>query len=929
MDIHRSRFVPYQSSAINALAFSHEPENDKEDSADLRLAIGRANGNIEVWNPAGGAWTQERIFYGGKDRSVEGLAWIQDQPERDGNGTVVAAGSLRLFSIGYSSSVTEWDLATGLPLQHSSGNNSEVWCFAAQPQVKAANKQASIPEEDLQQNLVAGCADGSLLLLSTADDELRFDRFISRSSTKKARVLSVTYKDRNTVVAGFADSTIRVFDTRNSTVVRNISLGSGPPGGPKDILVWKVRCLPDGDFVTGDSTGDIRIYDGKSYGQVQRISGHEADVLDLAVSRDGNMIFSGGLDRRTCFYTRNSKKARRDRGEVWRKVSHKRYHEHDIKAMATYEGSNINVLVSGGIDTQPIVIPIREFGKQLSRSLPALPNSTPFISAPEARLIVSWWNCEIRLWRVKKQQDVAEKPKVIGRLALKGDENITSVSITRDGELLAAATTSEVRLFQLSPPRPHSGSTLRIRKLDTPTQKGAKLIAFSADGRWLSVVTPTNDVQVARITRPEDSTDRPRVVPHFLHLRRLRRSDTQIAGGPFDAYNRSIAHVAFSEDGNTLAVADLAGYIDTWVVEGHEDSTSPEVDIDDSSSSASSAEDDDLTDEDDDEQQSKGRATIFGQRWIRNPSSHLLPRLDSPPVLLAFQPRPDGEAPVEPNGNPAVHPTRHNPHPHSRDIPDREQILLAVSAEHQLYLFQVLAGRLSDWCRRNPPRTYPTQFTVLDDAVKGCVWDVARRKERLWLYGEKWLFMFDLRRDFSFTDSLGPFGPISGVENNAITKKRKRDERKGGSKKSNTGAGDAVPDSEAPFTKIRKITGGKGDEPKKSSWVNLSTLQVGTEYDEDGEDTRQALATLRRSTVSNDKASTMDDLGHGDADLQDASKEDLDQSKRREGWWHSLKYRPILGIVPIGERSQPLEVVLAERPIWDLDLPPKFVGAHE
>lgn len=350
MDIHRSRFVPYPPSAINALAFSHtQPGEDNEDPECLRLAVGRSNGNIEIWNPVKGAWLQERIFYGGKDRSVEGLAWTQELDEKDEQGRIVP-GRLRLFSIGYSSSITEWDLATGLPARHSNGNHSEVWSFAAQPKLRTPVKGSANVDSDAQQSLVAGCADGTLVLLSTADNELRFDKFLSRSSTKKARVLSVTYKDRDVVLAGFADSMIRVFDTRNGSVLRSISLGSGPPGGPKEILVWKVKCLSNGDFVSGDSTGDIRIYNGKNYSQTQRITGHEADVLDLAVSRDGSMIFSGGMDRRTCFYTCNKKggATRGNREEKWRKVSHKRYHDHDVKAMATYEGNKLSVVVSGG-----------------------------------------------------------------------------------------------------------------------------------------------------------------------------------------------------------------------------------------------------------------------------------------------------------------------------------------------------------------------------------------------------------------------------------------------------------------------------------------------------------------------------------------------------------------------------------------------------
>jgi U3 small nucleolar RNA-associated protein 4 len=342
--------VPYPSSAINALAFSHPGTNpDGRDPECLRLALGRANGNIEIWNPANGEWLQERVFSGGKERSVEGLAWTQEPDQKDDQGRTIP-GRLRLFSIGYSSSVTEWDLATGLPLRQSDGNHSEVWCFAVQPQAKAIAKGSSTLEDDASQKLVAGCADGSIVLLSTADDDLRFEKFVSRSTAKKARALSIAFKDRKIVLAGFADSTIRVYDTRNGYVIRNISLGSSGPRGPNETLIWSIKCLPNGDFVSGDSNGDVRIYDGKNYSHVQRISGHEADVLDLAVSRDGTMIFSGGMDRRTCLYTSTKKaaSAATTQGAKWMKVSHQRYHDHDVKAMATYDGAKLSVLASGG-----------------------------------------------------------------------------------------------------------------------------------------------------------------------------------------------------------------------------------------------------------------------------------------------------------------------------------------------------------------------------------------------------------------------------------------------------------------------------------------------------------------------------------------------------------------------------------------------------
>ena len=143
MDIHRCRFIPYPASAINALAFSHTSSTNAKSKTppSLRLAIGRANGDIEIWDPLGGSWLQETILRGGKNRSIEGLAWIQDPDDVDRSGYKVP-GRLRLFSIGYSPAVTEWDLAAGKPLRHSSGNRGEIWCMAAQ------QKDASPPKSD-------------------------------------------------------------------------------------------------------------------------------------------------------------------------------------------------------------------------------------------------------------------------------------------------------------------------------------------------------------------------------------------------------------------------------------------------------------------------------------------------------------------------------------------------------------------------------------------------------------------------------------------------------------------------------------------------------------------------------------------------------------------------------------------------------------
>ena len=538
--------------------------------------------------------------------------------------------------------------------------------------------------------------------------------------------------------------------------------------------------------------------------------------------------------------------------------------------------------------------------------------------------MVSWWNCELRVWRVKTLGDGTEKPKAVARLALQGDENITSATITHDGGLLAVATVREVRLFQLIETSSEAGSGVRIRKLDMPLTIGARIVRFTPDGKWLAMVSPTNNIFSARILRSDDLLERPRVLQKLFPLHRLPREHlpSNPLNGLTSEYGRAVMHAEFSTDGTVFAVADLAGYIDTWVTEGHEDLTAPEVDVDEAAASSVNG------DESDDEENAREQITLLGQRWIRNPSAHLLPRLDSAPALLSFQPTVQAASRPEPNGNPAVHPTRNNPHPHSHDIPDTEHRLLVVSADRQLYLFDVLGGQLSEWSRRNPPSIYPSRYRALKSSAKGCIWDVTEQ-ERIWLYGEDWLFMFDLSGDLPIPESADASDLASGADEVETSKAKKR-KREANARKGKSGAGDAVPENDAPVTKMRRYHSAQ-DDPTTTTQMALHEAQTITNSDDEYDNEHDALTSLRRQdsatngmTNGNGSSKGME-LVRNDAD--DASEQ---RSRDAEGWWHTFKYRPILGVVPIGGgEGEPLEVVLVERPSWDLDLPPKFMGAHE
>jgi len=345
MDIHRCRFVNYPASAINSIAFTHSTlasvsatRKYTQKNIQVRLAIGRANGDIEIWNPLNGAWHQELVIPGGQDRSVDGLVWVTDADEEMADGKIIH-GKSRLFSIGYTSTITEWDLEKARAKKHASGQHGDIWCLGVQPLPHKATAASNS-----NRKLVAGTVDGNLVLYSLEDDDLKFEKSLMRTPSKNVKFVSIDFQSRNVVVVGCSNGTICAYDIRNGTLLRQMTLGTDINGGSKNIIVWSVKCLPNGDIVSGDSTGQVCIWDGKTYTQAQRIQSHNQDVLCLSVSADGSKIVSGGMDRRTAIYEPIAGQAGR-----WTKVFHRRYHGHDVKAMASFEGKGMSVVVSGGM----------------------------------------------------------------------------------------------------------------------------------------------------------------------------------------------------------------------------------------------------------------------------------------------------------------------------------------------------------------------------------------------------------------------------------------------------------------------------------------------------------------------------------------------------------------------------------------------------
>lgn len=525
--------------------------------------------------------------------------------------------------------------------------------------------------------------------------------------------------------------------------------------------------------------------------------------------------------------------------------------------------------------------------------------------------MASWWDREVHVWRLQKplkdivnetgvDADVTKNRKLLARILIKGEANITSASISHDGSLLVVSTTSDIKAFQLTAITDDTTDELKIAKIDVPlgvAALGAARVKISPDNQWVCVVQECNRVSLLRITKGAESDGMPVIAHKAVKLYRLKRDiPKHVAFGGLGEYERSVTQIAFSPDTKMLAVADVAGYVDTWVVrdpaialqngvnsDAEEDGSSSESDSDDSEDEVAGADPAPLT-------------------WARNPNAALLPKLRNAPTLLSFSDH-------IPSGKPAT-----------ADEQD-DYVLFAATAKPQILFLHPTIGGITPWSRRNPTNRLPVEFRNIRDLVKGAIWS----GDRIWMYGNTFVAMLDLSQDVA-DDTPDESSALVSQDNQLDqSKKRKRGP--------DTGAGNKMKRGAAGPTKVEHFTNGKSEalslERRVADPMDTDEQSgPGDDSDEDDSDSepRGELA-LRRKV---------------ERQLQKAR-----QSGQGIGFWHTLKYRPIMGIVPLastedeqeaetnglaiastvnGQARQTLEVALVERPLWEVDTPDRYLG---
>jgi len=400
-------------------------------------------------------------------------------------------------------------------------------------------------------------------------------------------------------------------------------------------------------------------------------------------------------------------------------------------------------------------------------------------------------------------------------------------------------------------------------------------------------------------------------------------------------YASQVHRATFSSNGTLLAVTDLGGWVDCW--ERDESDT-----------------------------------------WNSLTDTSPLPRLDAPAVAIGFRPSHNVGPPSTPeqllvedtidrlDNLPPSTPRAtslqllHSQHQQIiNTTSDKHHGLFVLTSSHTLHEFDVTAGTLTAWSKRNPSEKLPQAFAKLMDRASGMNFTFESRKGlRLWLWSTSWVWMFNIDKDLVADKTASSSHHQALVEDKSSNTKRKRSSSFSKSKPEivlMSGAGSKIP-SNAVSSDHLQIHGKSLKHNKANSLLKSrsSDGEHDDDSDEDEEDeTEEFLVDVTKSTrpslaitntlIDDSNVMDIDDDDDNDADEENEKTRienpDFDStektatalvtrgssaSKGEKLSWSTNKYRPLMAFLPIGRADERIEMVVVERPLYDVPLPPRF-----
>jgi WD40 repeat protein len=243
--------------------------------------------------------------------------------------------------------------------------------------------------------------------------------------------------------------------------------------------------MTDSTVVSGDSRGQVQLWDGATGVLMDTFRQHSADVLALVVSPGEKDIFASGVDGKVVCLQRSQcaeGSGLSAASSTWIYVHAHRAHSHDVFSLAVVpvkvkrvgSGSDDElVLLSGGVEGRLSTYAVDSFVRVRPTWIPAIPTQSLTSCSHSREVIAVRHSDHVDVWQLQylkttaaaadppSSSDAVLRPQLgvvatnpncqlHSRLILKGDHHIHCCGLSPSGDVVALSSASGLRMYQLA-----------------------------------------------------------------------------------------------------------------------------------------------------------------------------------------------------------------------------------------------------------------------------------------------------------------------------------------------------------------------------------------------------------------------------------------------------------------------------------------------
>ena len=182
------------------------------------------------------------------------------------------------------------------------------------------------------------CVCLQVYLIQVSSDDRGVFQLLNTYGQENSRILCLTWGPNNQFLAiGTSNGLIKKIDVSSGSCELSISCEKIP-----SCIIWDLVYV-NSAIVSADSLSRVQFWSAQHGTLLQSFKEHNLDVLSIAATPQGNIIFSTGVDQKIVCYKKIKETSE------WIKNSQLKTHTHDVRAM---DLSNTGLLATGGIDTK-------------------------------------------------------------------------------------------------------------------------------------------------------------------------------------------------------------------------------------------------------------------------------------------------------------------------------------------------------------------------------------------------------------------------------------------------------------------------------------------------------------------------------------------------------------------------------------------------